>query len=74
MQKVDLTGLERWREYDFGGRLYRIELPVTLFYLVGGKTHRVVDAMGIVHCVPAPGENGCVLRWKSTDAQNPVSF
>ena len=54
--------VEEWREYDFGGRVYRIERPQQLW--VGETTHRVTDAAGIVHCVPAPGRGDCVLRWK----------
>lgn len=63
---------EQWREYDFGGRVYRIENPVALYVRPGGTTHRVVDAAGVTHCVPAPGYNGCVLRWFSPD--RPVAF
>jgi hypothetical protein len=37
-------------------------------------THRVADIDGIVHCVPAPGEYGCVLRWQPRDAKEPVQF
>lgn len=59
---------EEWREYDFGGRVYRIDKPVDLYYRDGGTTHRVVTADGVAHCVPAPGVDGCVLRWKA----NPV--
>ena len=55
---------EQWREYDFGSRVYRIDNPLRLFTRPGGTTHRVLDAFGVVHCVPAPGQNGCVLRWK----------
>lgn len=73
----DLT-VELWREYDFGGRTYRIDNPWQLFSRPGGTTHRVttVDANGvtIVHCVPAPGHLGCVLRWQSRDVTKPVSF
>jgi hypothetical protein len=58
---------ELWREYDFGGRVYRIENPVTLFMRSGGTTHRVVDSVNVTHCVPAPGVNGCVLRWTGCD-------
>lgn len=60
---------EEWREYDFGGRVYRIESPRQLY--VGVTTHRVVDSSGLTHCIPAPGINGCVLRWR---ANPPVSF
>jgi hypothetical protein len=65
---------EEWREYDFANRVYRIPSPVRLYYRQGGSTHRVVDADGVAHCLPAPGVNGCVLRWKSKDSANPVAF
>lgn len=65
---------EIYREYDFDGRVYRIDNPVTLYYREGGTTHRIVDNDGIVHCVPAPGMHGCVLRWKSKDINKPVTF
>lgn len=55
---------EEWREYDFGGRIYRITAPLRLY--IGTTTHRVVDADGVTHCLPAPGIAGCVLRWKAT--------
>lgn len=64
----DIT-TEEWREYDYEGRVYRINRPKTL--VVGTTTHRVVDQEGVTHCVPAPGHQGCVLRWK---ANPPVSF
>jgi hypothetical protein len=67
----DLTR-EEWREYDFGGRVYRIAAPQTLY--LGTTTHRVVDAEGLVHCVPSPGEKGCVLRWRPKEASDPVQF
>lgn len=65
---------ERWREYDFGGRVYRIEGPQQLYYTHGGSTHRVVGSDGVVHCVPSPGVNGCVLRWQNRDISVPVNF
>lgn len=65
--------IEEWREYDFGGRTYRIIDPIAFYVRPGGSTHRVVDTLGIVHCVPAPGFNGCVLRWKNRGA-DPVGF
>lgn len=68
MEKKDISS-EEWREYEFGERLYRIVAPRDLY--VGATTHRIVDASGVTHCVPAPGVNGCVLRWKATP---PVSF
>ena len=77
LQEADLVGPldisdEEWREYDFGGRVYRIESPQSLYYRNGGTTHRVVDLWGIVHCVPAPGTDGCVLRWFAIG--EPVAF
>lgn len=60
----ELGGVEDWREYDFGGRVYRIDHPTRVQFRDGGETHRVTDINGIVHCVPAPGHYGCVLRWK----------
>ena len=71
MTEQDLTQ-EEYREYDFGGRVYRIVAPWTL--IVGTTTHRVLDSHGIVHCVPAPGYHGCVLRWSPKDVTKPVQF
>jgi hypothetical protein len=72
---------EMWREYEFGGTVYRIDHPRTLF--VGNTTHRVVDDNGVVHCVPAPGVHrvqgtdniaSCVLRWHTRPGAHPVAF
>jgi hypothetical protein len=63
---------EQWREYDFGGRTYRIDAPDRLW--IGTSTHRVLDGAGIVHCCPAPGVSGCVLRWQPKDGGEPVQF
>ena len=65
---------EKWREYSFGGRDYRIVKPIALYYRTGGSTHRVVDRSGVVHCVPAPGTGDCVLRWQSKNPEQPVDF
>lgn len=69
---------EAWREYDFwfGDKevVYRIDSPVSLYYRKGGTTHRIVDAGGMVHCLPAVGEFGCVLRWMPKSGTNPVAF
>jgi len=70
----DLT-VEEFREYDFvdyegRARTYRISDPVAFYYRLGGTTHRIVDKQGIIHCVPAPGQNGCVLRWKNRGVEN----
>lgn len=69
----DISG-EEYREYDFGGRVYRIEDPVRLWCRSGGTTHRVLDRDGLVHCLPAPGHFGCILRWKPRDIDTPVAF
>ena len=71
--KKDLT-TELWREYDFGGRNYPISNPQWLFMRKGGTTHRVLDDQGVVHCVPAPGYQGCALRWKNKDPKKPCEF
>ena len=63
---------EAWREYEFGGIVYRINNPVALYMRPGGTTHRVLDADGIVHIVPAVGEHGCVVRYKPVDGTEPV--
>lgn len=65
---------EQWREYEFFNRVYRIDNPVKLVMSANGTTHRIVGQDGTVHCVPAPGYNGCVLRWQSNDAKKPVHF
>lgn len=64
LTKIELKGVEEWREYDFNGRVYRIDSPVSVEFRTGGSTHRVTDGDGIVHCLPAPGTGDCVLRWK----------
>lgn len=73
LKKFDIT-TEEYREYDFGGRIYRIVAPTELYIRSGGSTHRVVDSSGVVHCVPAPGVQGCVLRWRNVNTQVPVNF
>jgi hypothetical protein len=73
MKRHKLT-LEKWREYDFNGRVYRIDHPTELFVFPKGTTHRVVDHLGIVHCCPAPGYMGCVVRWCPKRADDPVQF
>lgn len=63
---------DEWREYDFGDRVYRIERPVRLW--IGTTTHRILDHKGVVHCVPAPGYLGCVLRWAPLPGTKHVKF
>ncbi len=65
---------ELWREYDWDGRVYRIDKPLRLYIRPGGTTHRVVDGDGVVHCVPSVGVMGCVLRWRNADGYSPVNF
>jgi len=76
----DLTN-EKWREYEFFVDddsdvvcIYRIKNPQKLFIRKGGTTHRVLDAKGVVHCVPGVGQQGCVLRWKPRKGTEPVAF
>ena len=72
--KLDDLTCELYREYDFGGRVYRISDPVGLYIRDGGTTHRVVDVDGMTHCVPTVGVNGCALRWIDRDPATPVKF
>ena len=76
----DIT-MEEWREYEFGGPIgsptritYRIANPARLYVRKGGTHHRVVDSRGVVHCVPAPGNGNCVLRWKVRKGAKSVAF
>ena len=71
LQEFDISH-EVWREYDYEGRVYRIDEPRTLY--VGRTTHRVVDKEDVAHCCPAPGEHGCVVRWYNGLGENPVKF
>ena len=68
MEAKDIS-TEQWREYDFVGRVYRIDSPKLLY--IGKTTHRIVDSVGVTHCCPAPGFSGCILRWQASPA---VSF
>lgn len=71
MDPKDITK-EEWREYDFCDHVYRIDAPQTLW--IGSTTHRILDSKGVIHCLPAPGQFGCVLRWKPKDSADPVQF
>lgn len=78
MIRGDLSD-EEWREYDFDGRVVRIEDPIALVMRPGGTTHRIIHlnedgTERIVTCVPAPGYNGCVLRWGARDGAPLVNF
>lgn len=65
---------ELYREVVINGEVYRIDNPVKLITRPGGKTHRVVDADGLVHCYPAPETGLSIIRWKSKEGQPPVAF
>lgn len=71
---LDLSD-ELWREYEFLDTkyVYRIWSPQKLWYRNGGRTHRVEDANGVVHCVLGPGES-VVLRWQPRDSEKAVQF
>ena len=61
------TANEVYREYDFSGRVYRIERPTSVEYRMDGTTHRVFTLdpesnKEVMHVVPAPGYFGCVVR------------
>jgi len=74
LERKDISN-ELWREYEFGGKIYRIDNPKLLFIRVpDGTTHRVLDDKGVVHCFPIPGAHGCVLRWKPSNPEKPVDF
>ena len=48
LKKIELTGVEEWREYDFGGRVYRIDLvPASVEFYSGSTTHRVTGGDGM---------------------------
>lgn len=70
----DLTN-EEWREYEYGETIYRITLPKSLVLRENGTTHRVVDHAGITHVLPAPGQQGCALRFfQKPEVEDRVSF
>ncbi len=71
MERKSLNA-ELWREYEFAGKVYRIDRPQWLY--IGTTTHRIVDNDNIVHCVPSVGIQGCVLRWKNFNDDVPVNF
>lgn len=78
LQRFDLTA-EVWREYEFiddrgGLRVYHIDNPLALYWKDGSTTHRIEDSNGVVHCPPAPGHDGCVLRWLNRKDKPAVQF
>lgn len=75
LQFKDTTN-EEWREYRYWDaqqvyRVYRIESPQKMGYYKGCTTHRVVDAEGLVHIVPAVSQGGCVMVYKPRDPSVP---
>lgn len=63
MVEANLKGTEKYREYQYtDGFTYRVEAPVTLWIKTKpeGDSHRVLDASGITHYIPAGWR---VLRW-----------
>lgn len=79
LSKHDLRS-EKWREYVLNPgtdqeSVYHIDEPVALFFPKRGTTHRILDANGVVHCVPfGDGIRHTVLRWAPKNPQKPVSF
>lgn len=71
--KLSDISCERYREYDFVDRVYRINNPIALYFRPGGSTHRIVDVDGTSHCVAFPGKS-TVLRWVNFDLSVPVNF
>jgi hypothetical protein len=76
---------ELWRSYEWivpelsdndshELREYIIVNPRYVYIRSGRFTHRVVDADGISHCVPAPGRYGCVLKWENPKETESVNF
>lgn len=51
-----------------------IEKPVRLWCKANGATHRVLDADGTLHIVPAPGYVGCAVEVEPYDPADPVQF
>lgn len=74
MKQYDIRA-EATRTITFaGGWSYTIHNPVTLYIRDGGKTHRVLDAEGVVHCYVAPEYGNSVLSWVPRDPSTPVQF
>ena len=71
--KANISG-EEWREVETVNGTYRIENPIALIIKIGGKTHRVVDSEGIVHCYVAPESGRSILRWKPREGTPSVQF
>lgn len=75
LQCKDTTN-ELWREYRYEDaqgkpRTYRIARPRRMYYYRGCTTHRVLDADGLVHVVPAVSQGGCVMVYQPIDVNDP---
>lgn len=53
---------------------YIIDHPVKLYFRPKGTTHRILDAEGIVHIVPAPGHGTFAIKYLPKNAAEPVRF
>jgi len=79
MKRYDLSG-EYYRTYIWVDPIstepmnFTIEKPIALFYEKGHSCHRVLDADGVVTCLPAVGYFGCTVSWKSINESEPVRF
>jgi hypothetical protein len=61
---------------DISDELYRevVRPDGTVYRINNPKTHRVVDADGLVHCYAAPESGVTILRWKAREGLDPVKF
>lgn len=69
---------EVWREYEFGPQdarvIYSISEPVELARYPTGTLHAVLDRQGVIHILPAPGVDGCVVRVKLNNQNEAVTL
>lgn len=63
---------EQERTYIWRDGSVIIKEPQKLF--IGKTTHRVVDSLGDVYCVPSVGYHGCYIVWTPKDKNIPVMF
>ena len=63
---------EKWREYNYTGKVYRINNPREIHLYKGCTTHTIVDSEGILRMFPAPGFQGCHITIKLKDSKNSV--
>ena len=66
---------ESERTYYWGkNRKYWVAIAKPRTLWVGKTTHRVVDADGSVHIVPAVGVYGCYVIYSVKEGEEPVKF